>query len=87
MDNTNTIEFYIHHLANSIEISINNEDTIEDIRNKLATNLDCAIKRIRLYHMCDGKIKTGYSYYGLTGNELFLENYKEYKKIAVFLTL
>ena len=84
---TDIIEFYIHHQSKSIYIDICTDDTIDMVREKIARNLDREIKRIRLYHIDNGKIKTGYTYYGLIGSELFIENYKDYKKFVVFITL
>lgn len=65
------IQVKINKYNKKININVEKENTINDIKNKIINKID--LKNIRLYPVKNNKILTGFSYEGLIGNELFID--------------
>lgn len=89
----------IHHkfFNYNIDININNDDTIDQVKQQICNKINgdsnnkqtenIGINKLRLYPIVDDIIKTGFSFYGLIGNGLFLDNHFETNNYVVFLML
>lgn len=79
------INITVNNQNKNFKLLILENETINDVKLKISINLETKPSKIRLYNIENGLIKTGFCYYGIRGDELFLKNYGEFDDFIIYL--
>ena len=79
------INIQIKNSKEKFKLFVDDNFTINNVKQKISKILDINFNHIRLYPIYNGVVKTGFSYYGLQGDVSFLQNYNDCNDFIVII--